>query len=76
MSTPRRPDDSFPPPDVFDLRNAASLRGSGRESPDGGVTRQAIRRGTFTSVRDLIAAIRAFVDGWNDRCQPFAWTKD
>jgi transposase len=40
------------------------------------ITRQAIRRGTFTSVKDLIAAIRAFVDGWNDRCQPFTWTKD
>jgi transposase len=39
------------------------------------ITRQAIRRGTFTSVKDLIAAIRRFIDGWNDRCQPFAWTK-
>jgi hypothetical protein len=19
--------------------------------------------------------IRAFIDGWNDRCQPFVWTK-
>ena len=40
------------------------------------VTRQAIRRGTFHSVRDLKAAIRAFIDGWNDRCEPFVWTKD
>ena len=40
------------------------------------ITRQAIRRGTFGSVRDLIHAIRAFIDGWNDRCQPFVWTKD
>jgi transposase len=40
------------------------------------ITRQAIRRGTFTSVRDLIAAIRAFIDGWNQRCRPFTWTKD
>ena len=39
------------------------------------ITRQAIRRGTFTSVKDLIAAIEAFIDGWNDRCQPFVWTK-
>jgi transposase len=39
------------------------------------ITRQAIRRGTFTSVRDLIDGIRAFIDGWNDRCQPFTWTK-
>ena len=39
------------------------------------ITRQAIRRGTFTSVKDLIAAIETFIDGWNERCQPFAWTK-
>jgi len=39
------------------------------------ITRQAIRRGTHTSVPDLIAAIRRFIDGWNDRCQPFIWTK-
>jgi hypothetical protein len=24
---------------------------------------------------DLIAAIEAFIDGWNDRCYPFTWTK-
>jgi transposase len=39
------------------------------------ITRQAIRRGTFRSVRDLTDAIRRFIDGWNERCQPFAWTK-
>ncbi len=39
------------------------------------ITRQAIRRGTFTSVRDLVGAIRRFIDGWNDRCHPFVWTK-
>ncbi len=39
------------------------------------ITRQAIRRGTFTSVKQLIAAIEAFIDGWNDRCEPFVWTK-
>jgi transposase len=39
------------------------------------ITRQAIRRGSFASVRDLIDAIRAFIDGWNERCHPFAWTK-
>jgi transposase len=39
------------------------------------ITRQAIRRGTFSSVGDLVAAIRRFIDGWNDRCQPFTWTK-
>jgi transposase len=40
------------------------------------ITRQAIRRGTFGSVRELITAITAFIDGWNERCAPFAWTKD
>ena len=40
------------------------------------ITRQAIRRGSFGSVKDLTAAIRAFIDGYNDRCQPFTWTKD
>ena len=39
------------------------------------ITRQAIRRGTSTSVADLVAAITAFIDGWNDRCRPFVWTK-
>jgi transposase len=40
------------------------------------ITRQAIRRGTFSSVRELIEAITAFIDGWNERCEPFVWTKD
>jgi transposase len=39
------------------------------------ITRQAIRRGTFTSVKDLTTAIGNFIDGWNERCQPFIWTK-
>jgi transposase len=39
------------------------------------ITREAIRRGTFTSVKDLIGAIETFIDGWSDRCHPFTWTK-
>ena len=39
------------------------------------VERQAIRRGVFTSVKDLNAKIRAFIDGWNNRSHPFIWTK-
>jgi hypothetical protein len=39
------------------------------------IERQAIHRGSFRSVKALNAAIRAFVDGWNDRCHPFVWTK-
>ena len=39
------------------------------------IERQAIHRGTFGSVRDLNAKIRAFIDGWNDRAHPFTWTR-
>ena len=40
------------------------------------ITRQAIRRSTFRSVKDLTIAIGAFIDAYNDRAQPFSWTKD
>ena len=40
------------------------------------IQRQALRRGDFASVDELVAAIRRFCDGWNQRCQPFTWTKD
>lgn len=40
------------------------------------ITRQAIRRGTFPTVADLVSAIRRFIDAWNERCEPFAWTKE
>jgi hypothetical protein len=40
------------------------------------ITRQAIRRGSFTSVKDLVSAIGAFIDHWNDHPRPSAWTKD
>jgi transposase len=40
------------------------------------ITRPAIRRGTFASVKDLTTAIENYIDGWNERCQPFIWTKD
>ena len=40
------------------------------------ITRQAIRRGSFRSISELTAAIGAFIDAYNDRCQPFTWTKD
>jgi transposase len=40
------------------------------------ITRQAIRRGSCTSVRQLTATIGAFIDHWNDHPRPFAWTKD
>jgi transposase len=40
------------------------------------ITRQAIRRGSFTSVKDLVSAIGAFIDNWNQHPVPFSWTKD
>ena len=39
------------------------------------IERQAIRRGSFTSARELTAKIRAFITGWNHRKHPFMWTK-
>lgn len=39
------------------------------------IDRQAIKRGVFTSVKDLNAKIRAFVTGRNKRKHPFVWTK-
>jgi transposase len=39
------------------------------------IERQAIRRGSFPSVRDLMIKIRAFITGWNTRKHPFIWTK-
>ena len=40
------------------------------------IKRQALRRGDFASVEELVAAIGRFVDAWNERCQPFRRVKD
>jgi transposase len=40
------------------------------------IERPALRRGDFASVEELVAAIGRFCEGWNQRCQPFTWTKD
>jgi transposase len=40
------------------------------------ITKQAIRRGSFASVKELVAAIRRFIEAWNERCEPFHWTKE
>lgn len=39
------------------------------------ITRQAIRRGTFTDVTEFEDAIRTYIDSYNDRAKPFTWTK-
>jgi hypothetical protein len=34
-----------------------------------------IERQAFAPVRELMIKIRTFINGWNDRCHPFIWTK-
>jgi len=38
------------------------------------ITRRAIRRGTFSSVRILTDTIRNYIASWNEDCVPFEWT--
>jgi putative transposase len=38
------------------------------------ITQRAIRRGSFTSVHDLVEKIDAFVQRYNHSSRPFAWT--
>ena len=38
------------------------------------ITRQAIRRGTFSSLRHLILKIKDYVAYWNTDAKPFEWT--
>jgi transposase len=38
------------------------------------ITQQAIRRGSFSSVKELTAKIQHFVDHYNQTASPFAWT--
>lgn len=38
------------------------------------ITQQAIRRGSFESVRKLERAINHFIAGWNENAKPFRWT--
>ncbi len=41
----------------------------------GVLTRKSVRRGSFPSVRKLIAHIKAYIDHWNENPTPFVWTK-
>jgi hypothetical protein len=58
------------------------LRGRGRgnasslpaETWFGIITRQSIRRGTFSSVKVLITQIRDYIAHWNATATPFVWT--
>lgn len=38
------------------------------------ITRQSIRRGTFTSVKALLNRIRDYITHWNTNAEPFHWT--
>ena len=38
------------------------------------ITQQAIRRGSFSSVRDLVKKIDRYVDHYNVHKRPFVWT--
>jgi transposase len=39
------------------------------------LTKQQVRRGVYHDVPELIAAIEHYSDGYNQRAQPFVWTK-
>ena len=39
------------------------------------ITEHRIRRGSFTSVDDLILAIKGYIDEHNEAPRPFIWTK-
>jgi transposase len=39
------------------------------------LTTKKLRRGTHTSVRQLNADIRAWIETWNDNPRPYVWTK-
>ena len=38
------------------------------------ITDKAIRRGSFTSVKQLVQRIDQFVTSYNENCEPFRWT--
>jgi hypothetical protein len=60
------------------VRRASTPHGNASSLPDeiwfGIITRQAIRRGTFSSVKVLIGQIRDYITHWNTNPKPFAWT--
>ena len=39
------------------------------------LTKQQVRRGVYHDVPELITAIETFIAGYNQRAQPFVWTK-
>jgi len=39
------------------------------------LTRKSVRRGSFGSVKKLVAHIKAYIEHWNTNPTPFVWTK-
>jgi len=39
------------------------------------ITERRLRRGTFSSVEALVAAIETWAEHWNDDPRPFVWHK-
>jgi hypothetical protein len=70
----RRPPGARPREKIRQIQ-VSTVSGDCRECFFSIITRQAIRRGTFTSVADLTAAIETYIDGWNENAEPFTWTK-
>jgi transposase len=39
------------------------------------ITNKRIRRESWKSVKELVAAIKEYIEYWNKNCKPFKWTK-
>jgi hypothetical protein len=50
----------------LDKKDRVSSRCSSPSSPG-----KRSRAAPFTSVKDLITAMHAYIDAWNERCEPF-----
>ncbi len=51
------------------------IRSTPPKSPSHSTTPRCNPPRQLPSVTDLINAIRRYIDGWDDRCRPFIWTK-
>jgi len=58
----------------FPFHSHRLLRINQIETRFGIITRQSIRRSTFTSVKALLNRIRAYINHFNTNAEPFVWT--
>lgn len=56
------------------MERPVRMGGAVQDTQEGGSWLNMVE--SFTSVKDLMPPSGAFVDSWNNRCQPFTWTKD